>query len=317
MIKSRSNMNVSDDRQELKRIYTIFSVDTEHDIISKYTTKTAGWVIGIPLLLQVFNALGMSGKVCWLIEYNLKDGIIASNPRSQFFVQEFPELIMQIKNRGDELGLHPTMYDWLAGERNIPASSYNNPELWDFTKRCHNPEFVMNLVTSASKEFQNILHISPVGCRTGAFQYATHLATALDNNRIHIDSSVSKNTLRQVVAAPNAYYAARDDIRKQTSQKRGVLEIPTTGYICNGLPNVLLKLRTLYLLDRYKRQVIFLSFFIHNWQAVNTDGKADQRFLNNLSAFLQLLNNHGATFLSWTEAIATYNKCFLKDTDNY
>ena len=259
----------------------------------------------------------MRSKVCWLIEYNLKDGIVASNPRSEFFVKEFPELIMQIRDRGDELGLHPTMYDWLGGERQIPSSSYNNHELWDIARSHHDPEFVTNLITSATKEFKGVFQADPVGCRTGAFHYAINLATALENNGIHIDSSVSKKGLRQVVTAPNAYYAARDDIRKKASQKRGVLEIPTTGYIFNKWSNVLLKLRTLYLLDRYKQQPIFLSFFIHNWQAVNTDGRTDQRFLDTLSAFLRLLNNHGAHFLSWTEAIETYNKCFLKDADTY
>lgn len=302
-------MPIFDDGHNMKQVFIIFSIDTEHDIISKYTTKTAGWSKGIPLLIDVFDSLGMRGKVCWLIEYNLKDRILASNPRSEFFVQEFPELIMQIRNRDDELGLHPAMYDWLGGERQIPASSYNNHELWDFARSYHDPEFVTNLITSATKEFKGVFHADPVGCRTGAFQYATHLATALENNGIRIDSSVSKG-LRQVVTAPNAYYAARDDIRKKASKKKGVLEIPTTGYICNKWSNVLLELRTLYLLDRYKRQPIFLSFFIHNWQAVNTDGRADQRFLDTLSAFLRLLNNHGAHFLSWTEAIETYNSIY-------
>lgn len=55
-----------------KQVYVIFSVDTEHDIISRYKTRTAGWSKGVPLLFEVFDALGMRGKVCWLIEYNLK-----------------------------------------------------------------------------------------------------------------------------------------------------------------------------------------------------------------------------------------------------
>jgi len=248
--------------QNQRQVYIIFSVDTEHDIIAKYTTRTAGWSKGIPLLFEVFDTLGMRGKVCWLIEYNLKDGIPAANPRSEFFVKEFPELIMQIKNRGDELGLHPTMYDWLGGARDIPASSYNDPGLWNFNKSYHDPEFVIDLLTSAAKEFREICGVNPTGCRTGAFHYATHLATALEKNAIHIDSSVSKG-LKQWVTAPNAYYGDRANIRHKATTKTGVLEIPTAGYICSGRLSLLTKFRTWYLLHR--RQLIFLSFFIHNW----------------------------------------------------
>lgn len=288
-------MPIFGDGQNRRQVYIIFSVDTEHDIVSKYETRTAGWSKGIPLLFEVLDASGMRGKVCWLIEYNLKDGIVAANPRSEFFVKEFPELIMQIKNRGDELGLHPTVYDWLGGEQQIPASSYNDPELWDLVRPYHNPEFVISLITSASKESRKVCQVNPIGCRTGACHYATHLAAALEKNGIHVDSSVSKG-LRQWVTMPNAYYAARDDIRYRATEKTGVLEIPTTGYIYSGRSKFLLKLRTLYLLNR--QQPIFLSLFIHNWQAIDVDGKADSRFLDYLSSFLRLLSNQGAHFLS-------------------
>ena len=293
--------------QKRRQVYIIFSVDTEHDIISKYKTRTAGWSKGIPLLFDIFDALGMRGKVCWLIEYNLKDGILAANPRSGFFVKEFPELIMQIKNRGDESGLHPTVYDWLGGEKQIPASSYNDPDLWDFARPRYDPEFVMNLITLATEEFQGVCQVNPVGCRTGACHYATHLATALKKNGIHMDSSVSKG-LKQWITAPNAYYAARDNIRHKATEKTGVLEIPTTGYLCNSRSDFLLRTRTWYLLHR--RQPIFLSLFIHNWQAINTDGGADWRFLDYLSSFLRRLSNHGARFLSWTEARETYDSTY-------
>lgn len=295
--------------QKQRQVYVIFSVDTEHDIIRKYTTRTAGWSEGIPSLFEVFDASGMRGKVCWLIEYNLKDGLLAANPRSEFFVKEFPELIMQIKNRGDELGLHPTMYDWLGGEGHIPASSYNDPDLWDFTRSYHDPEFVINLITSAVKEFQKVCQANPIGCRTGAFHYATHLATALQRNKIYIDSSFRKSRPWQWITPPNAYYAARDNIRDKATTT-DVLEIPTTGYICSGWQNFLLKLRTWDLLHR--RQPIFLSFFIHNWQAIATDGGADTNFLDGLSLFLRLLSNHGARFLSWTEAKKIYDSMYEK-----
>lgn len=285
-----------------KQVYVIFSVDTEHDIISRYKTRTAGWSKGVPLLFEVFDTSGIRGKLCWLIEYNLKDSILAANPGSEFFVENFPELIKQIKDRGDELGLHPSMYDWVGGKRDIPASSYNSPELWDSTKSYHDPEFVMSLITSGAKKLVEATGVNPVGCRTGAFHYATHLATALEKNGIYIDSSVSKGKLW--ITAPNAYYADRDNIRHRAAEKAGVLEIPTTGYICNGWRNSLLKFRSWYLL--YQRQPIFLSFYIHNWQAITTDGGVDSHFLNNLASFLRLLGNHGAQFLSWTEAREMY-----------
>lgn len=294
-------------KQNRKQVYVIFSVDTEHDIISKYETRAAGWSKGIPLLFEIFNALGLRGKVCWLIEYNLKDGIVVANPRSEFFVKEFPELVMQIESRGDELGLHPTMYDWLGGEREIPVSSYNDPDLWDTTRRYHDPEFVIDLITSGVKALREVCGVSPIGCRTGAFHYATHLATALEKNGIHTDSSVPKG-LKQWVAAPNVYYAARDDIRHKATTMTGVLEIPTTGYIHDGRTNFLLKLRNWYLLHR--RQPLFLSLFIHNWQAVTTDERADTRFLKTLSSFLRLLSNRGACFLSWMEAYERYKDIY-------
>lgn len=303
----KDSMLIFEHSRKQRQVYIIFSVDTEHDIIRKYTTMAADWSKGIPLLFEIFDTLGMRGKVCWLIEYNLKDGILAANPHSEFFVKEFPELTMQIKNRGDELGLHPTMYDWLGGERQIPASSYNDPGLWDFTRSYHDPEFVINLITSAVKEFQKVCQVNPVGCRTGALHYATHLATALGKNGVHIDSSASKG-LKQWVTAPNAYYAASDNIRHKATTKTGVLEIPTTGYVCNGWPNLLLKIRTWYLLHR--RQPIFLSFFIHNWQAITTDGRADTCFLEVLSSFLHFLSCNYAHFMSWTEANETYKDIY-------
>jgi len=301
LIPGRDAMHMPDKKKQ-KQVYIILSVDTEHDIISKYRTKTAGGSKGLPLLFEVFDASGVRGKVCWLIEYNLKDGILAANPHSQFFVKEFPKLIMQIKNRGDELGLHPSMYDWLGGARDVPPSSYNAPELWDFTRSYHDLEFVINLITSGVKQLIETTGVSPIGCRTGAFHYATHLATALEKNGIHVDSSVKKG-LRQWITPPNAYYTASDNIHKLSSET-DVLEIPTTGYICSGWQNLPLRLRTWYLLHR--QQPIFLSFFIHNWQAVNADGGLDTHFLESLSSFLRMLSNNGACFLSWAEAYEAY-----------
>lgn len=286
-----------------RQVYVILSVDTEHDIVAKYRTKTAGWSKGIPLLFEVFDSSGIRGKVCWLIEYNLKDGIVAANPDSVFFVKEFYALIQQIKNRGDELGLHPTMLDWLGGERKIPVLSYNDPKFWDFNRSYLDPDFVMRLITSGTNEFKEVCGANPVGCRTGAFHYATYLATALEKNDIYMDSSVSRR-LRQRVTTPNAYYAARDDIRNKVNAETRVLEIPATGCISKGWTAPLLRLRSRLLLE--SREPIFLSFYMHNWQAVDTNGKVDTQFLKGLSSFLRLLTSHGAAFLSWTQAYNVY-----------
>jgi len=290
-----------------KQIYIIVSVDTEHDIISKYSTKVAGWSKGIPLLFKVFDALGMRSKVCWLIEYNLKDGILAANPHSEFFVKEFPELLMKIKKRGDELGIHPTMHDWLGGDKNISVNSYNDPNLWDFTRSYYDPEFVLKVITSGTKEFRKVCGINPIGCRTGAFHYATNLAPALEKNGIYIDGSVARE-FKQWIMAPNAYYAARDDIRNNAHEETSVLEIPVTGYIDNKPLNFLLKLRAWFIV--HQRHAIFLSFFIHNWQAINYGGREDIQFLKNLSSFLGFLKNQGAYFLSWSEAYEMYKNMY-------
>ncbi len=91
LIPGRDAMHMPDKKKQ-EQVYVILSVDTEHDIISKYEARAAGWSKGIPLLFEIFDASGMRSKVCWLIEYNLKDGIVAANPHAEFFVKEFPEL---------------------------------------------------------------------------------------------------------------------------------------------------------------------------------------------------------------------------------
>lgn len=286
-----------------KKVYVILSVDAEHDIIDHYETRTAGWSKGIPLLFNVFDVSGLRGKVCWLIEYNLNDGLPANNPRSVFFCEEFPELIKQIKSRGDGIGIHPVVEEWLGERKEIPISSYNYLTLWDENRPHHDPQYVIDLISSATREVKKVCGVDPVGCRTAGFQYATHLATALAKNGIRLDSSTARG-LKQKVNAPNAYYAARDDIRHKANTASGVLEIPTVGYITSGWLNLLHKLRIWYLLRQ--RQPIFLSLYIHNWQAVTANGMPDKRFLGSLSSFLRFLKNNGAHFLRWTEAHEIY-----------
>ena len=292
-----------------KKIYIILSVDTEHDILSKFTTRTAGWSIGIPILFKVFDSFKLMGKVCWLIEYNNKDGFLASNTDSDFFVKDSKKLINQIKERGDEIGIHPTMKDWIGGDKNISASSYNDPKFWDSTRSNNDPEFVMKLITNGTKKFIDIFGITPIGCRTGAFQYASCLTAALEKNGIFIDSSVSKGLLRKITA-PNAYFAAKDNILNEATTNPKVLEIPTTGYIDSkpSVYNFMLKLRSWYLL--HSRNTIFLSFFIHNWQAITNNSKENTTFLKNLSLFLNMLKKYNACFLSWNEANKIYREIY-------
>ena len=157
----------------------IFSVDTEHDTIAYHNTRIAGQLKGIPLLCETFDNLAMRGKVCWLIEYNLKEGVPAANPVSEFFVKELHELITQIKFRGDELGVHTSMYDWVDREKQTSLATYGDPNSQDLRKSYNEPEFVMNLITLAVKDLKAISGINAVGCRTAAFRHATHLADAL------------------------------------------------------------------------------------------------------------------------------------------
>jgi hypothetical protein len=295
------------------QIFVIFSVDAEKDIISTYHTKTTGWTTGVPLLFDVFDALDMQGKVCWLVEFNLRDNILAANPKSEYFVKEFTGLITQIKGRNDELGIHPDVYDWLGAGKDLSAVPYNDASLWDFNRSHSDPEFVKDLITSATNEFRAACQTQPIGCRTGAFHYATHLAEALGSNGIKVDSSASRG-LSHWLAAPNAYYAAMDNIWHEAPEKAGVLEIPTTGYICR-LFDLPLRLRTWYL--ACQKKPIFLSFFVHSWQAITIDGKPDERFLGILVSFLRMLKNRGARFLSWTEAYEVYAEMYNNTDDCY
>jgi hypothetical protein len=289
--------------KKLKRTYIILSVDTEHDTLANHSSRAAGWSTGIPLLCEALDTLGMRGKVCWLIEYNLKEGIPAGNPNSEFFAKEFPELITQIKTRGDELGVHPTMVDWVGREK-ICAALYNDRDSWNIERSYHDPEFVMNVITSAVKEVKAVSGVNPVGCRTGGFHYATHLATALQKNGISVDSSVLRHP-KHFVVPPNAYYASEDDIRCKSILKKGVLEIPTPGYVRFNKNKPLDRIRTEYLL--WVRKPVFLSFYIHNWNAITSDGMKNETFLENFASFLSFLNKRGVCFLSWKEAKETYD----------
>ena len=208
------------------------------------------------------------------------------------------------------MGLHPSMNDWIGGERDVPATLFNSPELWDSTRRYHDSQFVEDLITSATQDFKKVFGINPVGCRTGGCRYATHLASALEKNGIYVDSSVSKPRPWQQVKPPNAYYVNGDDIRV-SSAKGTLVEIPTAGYICTGWSNVVLRCHTWYWLNQ--RQTIFLSFFIHNWQAINPDGSTDTKYLKSLTSYLNMLSRNGVQFLSWVEAKEVYDSMY-RDT---
>jgi hypothetical protein len=294
-----------------KQVYIILSVDTEHDIVARYQTRSAGWSKGIPLFFQAFDEAGVRGKVCWLIEYNVKEGIPAANPGSEFFVQEFPEFIRGIKDRGDELGLHPTMADWTGTKQGVTAADYVDSSLWDAGRR-YDAGFVGRLIAAGVQEMVRATGVHPVGCRTGHMNYAAHLAEALEQNGVFIDSSVSRRTAPRL-AAPGAYYADPGDVRKKSPGKTGVVEIPTTGYICfDGIQRLLLhKARVWYWLNR--RGPVFLSFFVHNWQAVTPDGGVDREYLKRLSSFLGRLRSYGAIFLGWTEARQLFDDLYGED----
>jgi hypothetical protein len=293
-----------------KQVYVIFSVDTEHDLINKYRTKSAGWSKGIPLLFKAFDSSKLRGKVCWLLEYNLKDGIVAANPDSEYYVKEFSELINKMKSREDELGLHPTMLDWVGGEGQLTSISYNSPDLWDDTRRSYDPDFVMYLITSAKKNFTEVCGVDPVGCRTGNCSYAAHLGKALWQNGIRIDSSVNKSQWYDLIRLPNAYYAADVDIRRHGTTN--VLEIQTVWNINNSSKlKYLRKIQQYWLL--HLQRPLFLSFNIHNYQAITSDGEPDQHFLDFLISTVRFLASNGAQFLNWTDARELYAHIHTND----
>jgi hypothetical protein len=292
--------------RKFKQTYIMFSVDTEHDTIKNHSTRTAGWSNGIPLLCETFDILGMRGKVCWLIEYNVKEGLPAGNPNSVFFVKEFPELITQIKNRGDELGVHPAMVDWVGKEK-TPVASYNDSDAWDMERSYYDPNFVMNVIISAVREIKAVSGVNPIGCRTAAFHYATHLAKALQKNGICVDSSILKKS-KQFVTAPNAYYAHEDDIRRKSTSGNGVLEIPAVSCAQFDLNKPLTRIRIEYLI--WVRKPVFLSLYIHNWDAITANGVKNEYFLKNLTSFMNFLRQRKVYFLSWIEAKETFDAIY-------
>jgi hypothetical protein len=292
--------------KNVQQTYIIFSVDTEHDTIANHITQTAGWSNGIPLLLETFDIIGMRGKVCWLIEYNIKEGIPARNTSSVFFVKELPELIAQIRLRGDEIGIHPTMFDWF-GKEEISLSSYKQTDSWDLRRSYYDPRFVINVINSAVKETKIISGINPVGCRTARFHYAIHLATALEKNGISVDSSVIQKSIKFMIE-PHAYYASEEDIRRKSIASNKVLEIPSIGFSQFNINRIFTRIKIEFLLSLRKPN--FLSLYIHNWDAITSNGMKNNNFLDNLTSFLKFLRNRGACFLSWTEAKEKFDSIY-------
>jgi hypothetical protein len=302
-------MTMIEPKRGRKRTYVIFSIDTEHDTFANHTTQIDGWCKGVPWLCEIFDDLGMRGKVCWLVEYNLKEGILAANPDSAFFVKEFPAIIKELRLRGDSIGIHPTMYDWLQEEGPVRVDSYHDFGSWDLTRSYNDPEFVLKVISSAVQEIKALSGVNPVGCRTGACHYATHLAAALVTNGIYVDSSTVKKQW-ELLKSPNAYYTTQEDIRRESTSKTGLLEIPSVKCMQFDLKNPFTKLLTEYFLHIPKP--IFLSLYIHNWAAITANGEKNEEFLQKLSSFLSFLRYRGVHFLSWVDIKETFD-CITKN----
>jgi len=253
----------------------IFSVDTERDIRS-LKTKVEGWK-RISLLFDLFDSVGMRGKVNWLVEYDLRDGFLSANPQSEFFVRNHLELFEEMKKRGDEIGLHPSMYDFNA-----------RTDTWD-KGASGNPVFVRKVLDFGTREFRRIFRQEPVGCRVGAFHPCTGLEEALERNGIWVDSSTLRRT-RERIRSPNAHFLGNTR----------VLEIPTTGYVHNGSFDLVF-----YKAKKYLNRPVFLSYYIHNWQVVRPRGEPDTRFLHNLKRFLEVLASRSQA-LSFREAYQAF-----------
>lgn len=278
----------------IKRIYLILSIDAESDIYTHKNLK-AGWETGVPFILDVFSEHGLDGKACWLVEFNIRDRLIFANPDcSERFVPNFEDIIGEIKRKGHEFGLHPTVYEW-SGDR------------WDYQRPLKDSAFVSDIIHQGNQVLVSVCKQKPIGCRTSNFHFAQSLAAALETEGYLVDSSCRRGIFASITA-PNAWFAGKKNYRFQgTPEPRTrVLEIPTTDYVRPGW-NGALSLK--YKPNKVKTDgsgILFLSAFLHNWDAVTTDGKRNPVFEATFEKFINLALENSVEVVSFTEAYRIY-----------
>lgn len=144
-----------------EKIFLILSVDAERDTYL-FEPRMAGWENGVPYILDTFSEYGVHGKACWLIEYNVRDGLFFCKP-SKRHLANHENIIREIKQKGYEFGLHPTMYAY-------------DQSRWDYKRALSDPAFVSDVIHQGTEALVSVCKKRPVGCRTGHFHFALGLA---------------------------------------------------------------------------------------------------------------------------------------------
>ncbi len=294
---------IANDLASLKEIYLILSIDTESDVHTQ-KSRTAGWEVGVPYILDLLSHHGLDGKACWLIEFNVRDGLVFANPHSgPWFVAAYEDLVKEMAIKRHEFGLHPTVYDW-------------DNERWDYERPKKDPVFVAQVIREGTDTLHSITKQKPVGCRTTNFWFAAGLAKALEANGYLIDSS-SRNGFLHRIIAPNAWFASESDYRLQasTESKTNVLEIPTTEFLRAGWWGAFsLKYKPNMVKINYSH-VLFLSAFFHNWDAVTEDGKQDPAFGEAFERFINQALEQNVRVVGFSEAYNIYKS--MKDNHQF
>lgn len=282
--------------QEFEKVFMILSVDAESDLYTHKTFK-AGWEVGVPYILDIFSECGTNGRACWLIEYNVRDGLVLCNPSCNGFVPNYEDVIRQIKQRGYEFGLHPAMYAYARGQ-------------WNHERAWRDPTFVFDVIHQGTEALVSVCRERPVGCRTGNFHFALGLAKALEHEGYLIDSSDRKMFWEPTVA-PNAWFAEEKDYRleKTVESRTRVLEISTTDSITATRKGLFsLNYKPNLKKPHSSSNILFLSTFFHNWDAVRQDGKVNPKFRDAFDNFWAALVDNGVKVVSFSEAYRIYKK---------
>jgi len=280
---------------EFEKKYLILSIDAERDIYT-YRTLIAGWQVGVPTILDILSENDLDKKVCWLIQFDDRDGLAFSNPSCSRYVANHEELVGEIKRKGHEFGLHPTVYAY-AGNR------------WDYRRPLEDSRFVSNLVHRGTQALLSVCKEQPVGCRTGNCHFALSLSKALEIEGYLIDSSATRR-FWEPIHAPNAWFAEEKDYRSEraSGSKTRVLEIPTTDRITASRRGLFsLEFNPNLLGWHSTSRVLFLSAYFHNWDAITESGKTNPRFKEALQCFISSLSDHEVKVVSFSEAYRIYH----------
>lgn len=230
-------------------------------------------------LFNIFDKNKLKGKITWLV--------MADKDRNIF--QCYPMLIREIKDRGDELGLH------LHG-----ISKMDQEEI---------RYLVENAVKFASKYSLNLSSF-----RAGSFRYNSIATKILEEYGFKVDLSGYPNNHGEVwTGMPRTpYYLDYESPNKEG--KSDILEIPIgvdlegSKFTSNLYASLDLSKKIFdgYLKNSKERDVFFVVYF-HNWNAMRIDYSGnlygiDKNWLNKLDCFLRYIKSKGAIFVTTYQA---------------